>query len=164
MERIYRHECSSPLGTLRLFAREHILIGLYFEEHKPAPKISDGLQDAKPFKHVTLQLHEYFEGERNEFDVPIAFNGTDFQTGVWSRLRKIGLGETLSYGELAKQCDNPKAVRAVGAAVGRNPISIIVPCHRVVGADGSLTGFAGGVERKRWLLKREQTSLNAGSA
>ena len=102
------------------------------------------------------QLEEYFAGERNEFDVPLAFSGTDFQVQIWSRLQKIPCGETVSYGQLAIDCSRPKAVRAVGAAVGRNPISIVVPCHRVVGANGSLTGFAGGVERKRWLLDREQ--------
>ena len=101
------------------------------------------------------ELAEYFEGKRRTFDLPLAFAGTDFQKSVWQALQKIGYGETVSYGELACRIGRPKAVRAVGVAVGENPFSIIVPCHRIVGADGSLTGYGGGFEAKKFLLGLE---------
>jgi methylated-DNA-[protein]-cysteine S-methyltransferase len=101
------------------------------------------------------QLSEYFAGERTTFTVPLASHGTAFQERVWRALRDIGYGETVSYAELARRVDSPKAVRAVGAANGRNPLPLVVPCHRVIGADGSLTGFGGGIERKQWLLQHE---------
>lgn len=101
------------------------------------------------------ELTAYFDGRRRTFDVPLAPNGTDFQRRVWLALRDIPYGTTISYAELARRVGNMTAVRAVGAANGRNPIPIIVPCHRVVGSDGSLTGFGGGIERKRWLLQHE---------
>lgn len=101
------------------------------------------------------ELAEYFEGKRRTFDLPLAFAGTDFQKSVWQALQKIGYGETVSYGELARRIGRPKAVRAVGVAVGENPFSIIVPCHRIVGADGSLTGYGGGFEAKKFLLGLE---------
>ena len=98
---------------------------------------------------------EYFAGGRTDFDVPLELAGTDFQRRVWSALRDIPYGETISYGELARRVGNPGAVRAVGLANGRNPVAIIVPCHRVIGADGSLTGYGGGLDRKAWLLDHE---------
>lgn len=101
------------------------------------------------------ELAEYFEGKRRTFDLLLAFAGTDFQKSVWQALQKIGYGETVSYGELARRIGRPKAVRAVGVAVGENPFSIIVPCHRIVGADGSLTGYGGGFEAKKFLLGLE---------
>jgi methylated-DNA-[protein]-cysteine S-methyltransferase len=102
------------------------------------------------------QLDEYFDGVRRSFDLPLRLHGTTFQVEVWEQLRRIPYGETISYGELARRVDRPEAARAVGAANGQNPIAIVVPCHRVIGADGSLTGFGGGLEWKRWLLAREQ--------
>lgn len=102
------------------------------------------------------QLGEYFAGARREFDLPLDPQGTAFQVAAWAELRRIPYGGTISYGEQARRLGDPKKARAVGAANGRNPLSIVVPCHRVVGADGSLTGFAGGVEAKRWLLRHEQ--------
>ena len=107
------------------------------------------------------QLGEYFKGKRMTFDLPLAPEGTEFQQSVWKQLRKISYGRTKSYGEIANKVGNPRASRAVGAANGRNPISIIVPCHRVIGADGKLTGFGGGIERKRWLLEHEQKVAQA---
>ena len=151
----YRTEIKSPLGQLRLFCEEEVLVGLYFEEHSPTPRDVSGHDDALPFRAVVQQLEEFFAGERMTFDIPIKFHGTTFQEQVWSELRSIPYGETRTYGRIASNCERPSAVRAVGASVGRNPLSIIVPCHRVVGANGSLTGFAGGVDRKRWLLDHE---------
>lgn len=152
----YRYEMESPIGRLLLLSNGTALTGVYFEGHKPAPKDDSGMVDAKPFTQVISQLQEYFVGDRDAFDVEISFAGTDFQQQVWSQLQTIPCGETMSYSQIADRCDRPKAVRAVGAAVGRNPISIIIPCHRVLGANGAITGFAGGVERKQWLLERER--------
>jgi methylated-DNA-[protein]-cysteine S-methyltransferase len=110
------------------------------------------------------QLKEYFAGSRTTFDLPLEPSGTDFQLSVWELLRKIPYGVTTSYGELARRLGEPKASRAVGAANGANPIPIIVPCHRVVGSKGELTGFGGGIERKRWLLEHEGALMALGAA
>jgi methylated-DNA-[protein]-cysteine S-methyltransferase len=119
---------------------------------KPQP---DWQEDPRPFKQVIAQLREYFAGKRREFDLPLVPEGTAFQLKVWSALRTIPYGKTWSYGELARHIRKPKASRAVGAANGQNPIPIIVPCHRVIGANGSLTGFGGGLKIKRQLLELE---------
>jgi methylated-DNA-[protein]-cysteine S-methyltransferase len=111
---------------------------------------------------VEAQLDEYFAGKRTTFDLPLEPRGTDFQLSVWELLRKIPYGVTTSYGELARRLGEPKASRAVGAANGANPIPIIVPCHRVVGSKGELTGFGGGIERKRWLLEHEGALMALG--
>jgi methylated-DNA-[protein]-cysteine S-methyltransferase len=108
-----------------------------------------------PLAATVVQLNEYFNGGRREFDLPLYFEGTTFQRRVWQELTEIPYGETWSYGQLARRIGKPSASRAVGLANGRNPISILVPCHRVIGADGSLTGYGGGLERKRWLLAHE---------
>lgn len=119
--------------------------------------VEDGWErDDAALAEVTRQLDEYFAGARVEFDLVLAPRGTPFQREVWDQLCRIPYGETISYGELAKRVDRPGAARAVGSANGQNPIAIIVPCHRVIGADGSLTGFGGGLPWKRWLLNREQ--------
>src|ERR1700690_2867719 len=110
---------------------------------------------ATPLPLAARQLAEYFAGARRVFDLPLALHGTPFQQRVWRALTEIPYGETWSYGQLAKRIGNPKASRAVGLANGSNPISILVPCHRVIGADGSLTGYGGGMERKQWLLRHE---------
>jgi methylated-DNA-[protein]-cysteine S-methyltransferase len=117
---------------------------------------ADWVRDDDALESARLELDEYFAGARTAFDVPIRLHGTPFQVEVWEQLRKIPYGETISYGELAKRVDRPEAARAVGAANGQNPVAIVVPCHRVIGADGSLTGFGGGLPWKRWLLAREQ--------
>jgi methylated-DNA-[protein]-cysteine S-methyltransferase len=114
------------------------------------------VRDDAALEFVRSQLNEYFVGTRTAFDLPIRLHGTAFQVEVWEQLREIPYGETISYGELAKRVDRPEAARAVGAANGQNPVAIVVPCHRVIGADGSLTGFGGGLPWKRWLLAREQ--------
>lgn len=148
----------SPIGPLRLTARDGSLTGTYMEAQRHAPTLPDDLgHDDRWFADITAQLDAYFSGKLMAFDVPMLFSGTDFQCSVWKQLSTIPYGETISYGELARRVGNPNASRAVGLANGRNPISIIVPCHRVIGANGSLTGYGGGLERKTWLLEHEAT-------
>ncbi|MER5933416.1 methylated-DNA--[protein]-cysteine S-methyltransferase [Streptomyces sp. NPDC002054] len=150
---------NSPYGTLTLVATEGILSGLYMtgQRHRP-PEESFGLRvDAaeEPFPEVVRQLTAYFAGELTEFDLPVRLEGTEFQRSVWAQLQRIPYGETWSYGELAGRLGKPNASRAVGLANGKNPVGIIVPCHRVIGASGSMTGYGGGVERKERLLAFE---------
>jgi methylated-DNA-[protein]-cysteine S-methyltransferase len=146
----------SPLGPLTLRAHDGVLSGLYMVEHRRGPDASAlGEPDEDGLPAVREQLAAYFAGELRAFDVPLDLRGTAFQQRVWAALRDIPYGETRTYGELAAALGAPSASRAVGLANGRNPISIVVPCHRVVGASGSLTGYAGGVERKRALLDLE---------
>jgi methylated-DNA-[protein]-cysteine S-methyltransferase len=147
------------LGRLTLVAGRAGLTGLYFEGHRHLPdpaRFGPAVPESDPrFADAAAQLRAYLAGERVEFDVPLAAAGTAFQRAVWSALDRIPHGSTTTYGAIAAALGSPKAVRAVGLAVGRNPISIIVPCHRVVGANGALTGYAGGVDRKRRLLELE---------
>jgi methylated-DNA-[protein]-cysteine S-methyltransferase len=124
------------------------------QRHAPAPAPGQR-RDDRWFVGIVDQLEAYFAGELTTFDMPLKLSGTHFQLRVWSELQRIPYGETISYGELARRLGNPAAVRAVGLANGRNPITIVVPCHRVIGADGSLTGYGGGLERKAWLLDHE---------
>jgi methylated-DNA-[protein]-cysteine S-methyltransferase len=146
----------SPLGRLRLLAQDGSLTGLYFPDHRRAPVTSDAWHEApEAFADVTTQLAAYLRGELQRFDVPVRLHGSAFQLAVWERLRDVPYGTTTSYGQLAAAVGRPSASRAVAAAVARNPLSIVVPCHRVVGAGGSLTGYAGGVQRKAWLLALE---------
>ena len=148
----------SPVGPLLLMSDGQLLTGLHTDsdKHRPATR-PDWLRDeaAAPFAEVKAQLRAYFEGRLTDFDLPLAPQGTEFQLRVWRELRGIPYGETISYSELARRIANPNASRAVGMANAHNPISIIVPCHRVIGADSSLTGYAGGLERKRMLLTHE---------
>ena len=155
----------SPIGALLLVGEKTgadgsvALRGLYMEEHRHGPAVDPSwVEDAAPFAEVERQLGEYFAGARTTFDLPLAPRGTPFQLAVWEQLRLIPRGGTTTYGEIAARVGRPAASRAVGAAVGRNPISIVVPCHRVVGSSGSLTGFAGGLDRKRTLLGIEGVS------
>lgn len=153
----YRYEYGSPLGTITLTASDQGLTSLSLPEYKYDIPVSDEeVIDRKPFESIVSQLDRYFAGEAVEFDVPLDLLGTAFQCEVWEALKSIPPGETRSYGELAKHVGRPKASRAVGAANGQNPIAIIVPCHRVIGKNGKLTGYAGGLEAKAWLLKHEQ--------
>jgi methylated-DNA-[protein]-cysteine S-methyltransferase len=147
----------SPIGRLLLTSDGSALTGLYMEPSRKAQSVDRWTEDAsvKPLPEAVRQLTEYFAGHRREFDLPLRLQGTVFQQRVWRQLTEIPYGETWSYGELAKRINKPGASRAVGLANGRNPISILVPCHRVIGADGSLTGYGGGLERKRWLLAHE---------
>jgi methylated-DNA-[protein]-cysteine S-methyltransferase len=147
----------SPIGRLLLTSDGSALTGLFMEPHRKAQSIDGWVEDAavEPLAEAVRQLREYFAGKRREFDLPLRLQGTPFQQRVWRELTEIPFGETWSYGELAKRISKPSASRAVGLANGRNPISIMVPCHRVIGADGSLTGYGGGLPRKRWLLAHE---------
>ena len=147
----------SPVGPLTLVDDDGALAGLYMadQRHLPDPA-SFGPRDDAVQPTLREQLTAYFAGELREFDVPLAVTGTAFQQQVWSALREVPYGTTCTYGDLAAAIGRPTAVRAVGAANGRNPICIVVPCHRVVGSGGSLTGYAGGVERKQLLLSLEQ--------
>ncbi|MFG2126275.1 methylated-DNA--[protein]-cysteine S-methyltransferase [Streptomyces sp. NPDC048751] len=152
----------SPYGPLTLVADDGVLCGLYMTEqrHRPTEESFGVRADTALFAETEEQLEAYFAGELKEFTVELRLNGTSFQRGVWDQLRKIPYGETRSYGELAEALGNPKASRAVGLANGRNPVGIIVPCHRVIGASGSLTGYGGGLDRKQRLLDFERgTSL-----
>ncbi len=152
-------EASSPLGNLRLVSNGQALVGLYFEAHSPAPRFDGPAGEDEVLRATRAQLREYFEGRRQVFDLPLAREGTAFQEQVWSSLAAIPWGALHRYGEIAAALGRPRSARAVGACVARNPLSIVVPCHRVVGASGALTGFAGGVERKRWLLAHEGHSV-----
>jgi methylated-DNA-[protein]-cysteine S-methyltransferase len=151
---------ASPLGELRLVADTDTLTGLYFSHHWYGPA-GDALgQYVEPatdslFPRAAAQLHEYFAGERTEFDLPIAMRGDACRRRVWDLLADIGYGRTKTYGELAAELGDGTTAYEVGQAVGRNPLSIVVPCHRVVGKDGVLTGYAGGLKRKRFLLDLE---------
>ncbi|WP_309094998.1 methylated-DNA--[protein]-cysteine S-methyltransferase [Streptomyces sp.] len=147
----------SPYGPLTLVADDGVLCGLYMEgqRHRP-PEETFGPRDDTLFAAVEEQLKAYFAGELREFTVPLRLTGTPFQRLVWEELRRIPYGETLTYGRLADALGSPTASRAVGLANGRNPIGVIVPCHRVIGANGSLTGYGGGLERKQRLLDFER--------
>jgi methylated-DNA-[protein]-cysteine S-methyltransferase len=152
----------SPLGALTLVNTNGVLSGLYMPDHLRGPKADSlGSRVMSGFDVVRSQLSEYFERKRVHFEVPIALHGTTFQQSVWNLLRAIPYGETRSYGELADLLGSRLAIRAVGLANGRNPISIIVPCHRVVGSNGNLTGYAGGLERKRRLLELEAADVTS---
>ena len=146
----------SPVGTLTLVAEGDALTGLYFSERTRRPlRVDLGAREDAPFDAVKQQLDEYFAGTRTQFSVPLAPAGDTFQRRVWNELVRIPYGETRSYGAIAQLLGDKRLARAVGTANGRNPLAIIVPCHRVIGADGSLTGYGGGLDRKRELLTRE---------
>lgn len=146
----------SLVGELLLTGDGGLLTGLYFLQGQHAPDVTqDWNLDPRPFADAERQLEEYFAGDRQSFDVTLAPAGTEFQLRVWQELRHIPYGETISYGELARRIGQPDASRAVGLANGANPISILIPCHRVVGTNGKLTGYGGGLENKRLLLDLE---------
>jgi methylated-DNA-[protein]-cysteine S-methyltransferase len=146
----------SPIGELTLVATDGVLSGIYFPGHwhMPAPEVF-GVRSEAGFEQARRQLDEYFAGERTEFELVTTVTGEEFQGRVWELIDRIPYGQTTTYGEMAQELGDPALAREVGAAVGRNPLSIVVPCHRVVGKDGKLTGYAGGLERKRFLLELE---------
>jgi methylated-DNA-[protein]-cysteine S-methyltransferase len=148
---------ATPLGTMLLARTEAGLAGVWFEmqKHHPAEIDAPERADDRLLAETACQLREYFAGTRDAFDVPLDLQGTEFQRDVWRALLRIAPGTTSSYGAIARELGLPSASRAVGAAVGRNPVSIIVPCHRVVGSSGALTGYAGGLDRKTSLLRIE---------
>jgi len=146
---------SSPIDDVIIQATENGVsyVGFYPKTHYTHTPVEQVTNEAVLI--CVQQLKEYFNGQRKTFNVPLDTQGTPFQNGVWQALLSVPFGKTMTYGDIAKQLNNPKAVRAVGAANGKNPISIIVPCHRIIGANSKLTGYAGGLERKSWLLKHE---------
>jgi methylated-DNA-[protein]-cysteine S-methyltransferase len=147
----------SPIGELLLLGDDRALYGLYMQDGRKPVKIAPRWEkSAAPFAGVQAQLREYFAGKRVAFQTPLELDGTPFERRVWHALTEIPYGETVSYGEIAKRVGQPSAARAVGLANGRNPIAVIVPCHRVIGANGTLTGYGGGLERKRLLLELER--------
>ncbi len=145
----------SPVGPLTLVERAGALAGIYLTQHRHQPPLQ-GARDDRLLPEAQAQLAAYFTGDLTDFDLPLCVGGTAFQQQVWQALATIPYGQTWTYGQLADAIGNPRAVRAVGLANGRNPVSIVVPCHRVVGANGSLTGYGGGLERKKWLLDHER--------
>jgi methylated-DNA-[protein]-cysteine S-methyltransferase len=156
LETIWFAELNSPLGKLTLESDGGALtrIRLPAEKWEPDPGVAR-VRKPELFREAAAQLGAFFRGERTAFDLKLNPRGTPFQTKVWNLLREIPRGETITYGELARRSGNPKAARAVGTANGKNPIPIIIPCHRVIGSSGKLTGYAGGLEAKRKLLELE---------
>ncbi|WP_338522628.1 methylated-DNA--[protein]-cysteine S-methyltransferase [Pseudomonas batumici] len=154
--RIYYDIIPSPIGPLMLVADDDGLREVRFElDYRPQTPLEGWLHAPDKLAQVRTQLEEYFAGERVEFDLKLNMLGTDFQKDVWQALVTIPYGVTTSYGEISRQINRPKASRAVGAANGRNPVPVIVPCHRVIGSNGTLTGFGGGLAAKQWLLEHE---------
>ena len=145
---------SSPLGLLLIEADERAVHRIHFDAERQTPARSNAMT-----RLCRQQLREYFSGDRRDFDLPLDPAGTPFQQQVWGQLRAIGFGATDSYAAIAARVGRPRAVRAVGAANGANPLAIVVPCHRVIGSSGKLTGYAGGLERKAWLLRHEGARL-----
>jgi methylated-DNA-[protein]-cysteine S-methyltransferase len=164
-------QVDSPVGFLILKSEGEALTGIYMSgtymdvPSQLPPDLHRWALDptAEPLRETARQLEEYFKGERRDFDLPLRLDGTEFQRRAWHNLLEIPYGKTRSYGEQAERIGNPKASRAVGLANGRNPIPIVVPCHRVIGANGSLTGFGGGIARKRWLLAHERRYMSDSS-
>ena len=158
---IFYLEHDSPVGTLLLAATDRGICGIYFEEHKHF-KGKHGWQHAPGHAHLLAaasQLDGYFAGQRTSFELPLDMAGTEFQRAAWQELVAIPFGQSITYSQQARRLGKPNAARAVGLANGRNPVSIIVPCHRVLGARGAITGYAGGLERKRYLLALEGIRL-----
>ena len=152
----------TPIGRALLTGRAGALTGLYVADHEGSPRPGrEWVEDPAAFADARRQLDEYFAGSRRAFELPLELAGTPFQLAVWTALRGVEYGRTIGYGELAGRIGRPTAARAVGAANGSNPISIIIPCHRVIGADGSLTGYGWGTDRKAWLLAHERRHILA---
>jgi methylated-DNA-[protein]-cysteine S-methyltransferase len=151
------------LGDLLLVATSTHLVGIYFSNYKNGPKLPGDwkLDPGHPIlRQAGRELEEYLEGKRNNFTMPVSYDGTGFQNEIWKQIARIPFGATITYSELAQRAGTPAAIRAAGTATGRNPLSIIVPCHRVVGKNGGLGGYAGGLERKKSLLKIETNKEN----
>lgn len=162
MTRLTQTTMDSPVGVLRIIGSDAGIRAVLWPVERDGrvtidEEIADGIHPV--LEEAKVQLTAYVDGDRDDFDLPLDLVGTDFRLAVWEELQQIPFGSTRSYGQLASDLDRPGAARAVGAATGRNPVSIIVPCHRLVGSTGSLTGFAGGVDAKRWLLDHESHKL-----
>jgi len=150
---------TGPLGPMVLAAHDTALVGVWFDgqQHQPDFSVWASAPQHPVLQQAVTQLQQYFAGQRRTFDLPLDLSsGTDFQQAVWAALQEVATGTTVSYGTISQRIGKPKAVRAVGAAIGRNPLGIVVPCHRVVGANGALTGYAGGLDRKIALLDLER--------
>jgi methylated-DNA-[protein]-cysteine S-methyltransferase len=155
---LYYDYYHSPRGRILLVADDRALTGVYFAGQKYHPRIDEQWKRAdrhEPLRQAKRELSEYFDGKRTRFTVEVSPHGTPFQRAVWKAIADVRFGQTIAYGELAERAGYPGSARAAGAATGRNPISIIVPCHRIVGSNGSLTGYAGGLAKKRALLELE---------
>ncbi|MCZ4317831.1 methylated-DNA--[protein]-cysteine S-methyltransferase [Aequorivita viscosa] len=152
MKRVF---IQSPIGVLELKGNAEGLTSVLF---KDAETVTNPKKIPNELINAVVQLQEYFEGERKKFNLKLSPEGTDFQKRVWQQLQEIPFGKTMSYQQMANQLGNPKVIRAAASANGKNPISIIIPCHRVIGSDGLLTGYAGGLHRKKWLLEHENPS------
>jgi len=164
---VYFDRIDSPLGTMLLASDGDALTGAWFDEQRYPPKIDARWQrrrDLPVLRRAAAMLGEYFAAKRRVFDIALAPEGTPFQRAVWDQIFRVPYGETIAYRDLAARTGRPDAVRAAGAATGRNPLSIFVPCHRILGADGALTGYAGGLDRKRALLSLERRDLVAEAA
>lgn len=157
----YRCHYEFPIGTICIEEKNQCISGLYREENIDEQEKE---QETELIRKAYEQLTEYFAGKRKSFDLPLYLEGTKFQQKVWAALQTIPYGETRSYGEIARQIGSPKAARAVGGANHNNPVMILVPCHRVIGADGSLTGFGGGLDMKKYLLELESRNCHISSA
>ncbi len=158
LENVFKAYYESEPGLIEITAGETGIITLYFTKKKSNLK-SDSKSFPVHLKDCIRQLDEYFKGKRMTFDLPLIISGTDFQKKVWNELKKIPFGKTASYKEIALKAGNIKAVRAIGNANNKNKIAVIIPCHRVIGSDGKLSGYAGGVKRKKWLLEHERNFL-----
>ena len=160
MTHIAHTKLATSLGELTIVREDEALTGLYFPRHWPRPdRTAFGPLDDAGFEDVARQLGEYLAGDRSEFDLPVKANGPDFDRRVWELIAEIPYGQTTSYGDLARELGAGTDPRDVGGAVGRNPLSILIPCHRVIGSTGKLTGYAGGLERKRALLEIEHARV-----
>ena len=160
MLQVYFTHIESPIGQLLLTLEGDCLTNVCMNQQKRKVEIDPAWKNGHArFRSIEKQFEEYFRGARQTFDIPLFPRGTDFQLSVWNELQRISYGTTISYGELARRIANPKAVRAVGLANGQNRLPIVIPCHRVIGANGSLTGFGGGIENKSILLNFEQRSM-----
>lgn len=163
----YYDRFESPQGGMLLVATDEGLAGVFFDRQKHHPKKQADWKKTpghKLLRQAKRELREYFAGKRRRFAVPLAPDGTPFQRAVWKAISTVGFGETITYSELARRARRPGSARAAGAATGRNPLGILVPCHRILGSNGSLTGYAGGLQRKRALLKLEGADRDAGLA
>jgi len=157
-EEIYHLRIDSPVGALKITGTSSFINAVSFTDEAP----EDFPQPPVLLLDCAQQLYEYFSGIRKTFELPLYQEGTDFQQQVWKQLQEIPFGQTISYQQLAKRVNNPKSVRAVGNTNGKNRLAIIVPCHRVIGSNGTLTGYAGGIWRKRWLIEHERADLFTG--
>ncbi len=161
----YSASYKSPFGDMLVVASDQALGGLYFVGQKYFPRVDPAWQkstDIAPIRKTLDELDDYFAGRRTRFDVPLAPYGTSFQHAIWKAIASVEYGETIAYGELARRAGFPGSARAAGAATGQNPIGIIVPCHRIIGSNGSLTGYAGGLDKKRALLALEAEHASHG--